>query len=85
MGNSAMIKLQCNGVGRDGDCITALSFYFNRKVTDDEMRFLHEVLKRASVCMPSFDDNSCPGHIASIDNPKICRRCGVHIDTLRPE
>lgn len=26
----------------------------------------------------------CPGHVASEYNPKICGRCGVHIDSLRP-
>jgi hypothetical protein len=31
------------------------------------------------------DDNSCPGHVASPDNPKVCGRCGIHIDELRPE
>jgi hypothetical protein len=27
----------------------------------------------------------CAGHVASERNPKICGRCGVHIDELRPE
>ena len=40
-------QLKCPGVGRDKDCITALQFYFSRPVTDDEMRFLHEVMQRA--------------------------------------
>lgn len=39
--------LKCPGIGRDKDCISALAFYFNRRVTDDEMRFLHEVVQRA--------------------------------------
>lgn len=30
-----------------------------------------------------FSENDCPGHIAS-DDPKICRHCGTHIDSLRP-
>ena len=42
--------LKCQGIGRDKDCISALQFYFNRRVTNDEMRFLHEVIQRA-VCM----------------------------------
>ncbi len=42
--------LKCPGVGRDKDCISALQFYFSRPVTDDEMRFLHEVVQRAVAC-----------------------------------
>jgi hypothetical protein len=48
-----MISLKCSGVGRDADNISALQFYFNRRVTDDEMRFLHEVMKRSVACMPA--------------------------------
>lgn len=29
-------------------------------------------------------ESACPGHVASADNPKVCGRCGVHIDSLRP-
>lgn len=47
-----MVPLKCPGVGRDKDCISALQFYFTRPVTDDEMRFLHEVVQRAAACMP---------------------------------
>lgn len=39
--------LECPGVGRDAENDKALCFYFNRPVTDDEMRFLHEVMERA--------------------------------------
>jgi len=45
--------LKCSGVGRDKDCISALEFYFSRPVTDDEMRFLKDVMDRAAACMPS--------------------------------
>jgi hypothetical protein len=44
--------LRCPGVGRDKDCVSALQFYFNRRVTDNEMRFLKEVIDRAVACMP---------------------------------
>lgn len=43
-----MKDLECNGVGRDKDCLSALQFYFNRRVTDDEMRFLGDVMRRAA-------------------------------------
>jgi len=32
-----------------------------------------------------FDEESCPGHVASDHDAKICRYCGVHIDSLRPD
>ena len=47
-----MIRLECPGVGRDKDNIAALEFYFNRRVTDEEMRFLHDVMRRAVACSP---------------------------------
>lgn len=48
-----MTELSCPGVGRDKDCLSALQFYFNRRVTDDEMRFLHDVMRRAAACIPA--------------------------------
>ena len=30
-------------------------------------------------------DNECAGHVAAAGNPKVCQRCGVHIDDLRPD
>lgn len=30
------------------------------------------------------DEQHCPGHVASDNDPKICRHCGIHIDRLRP-
>jgi hypothetical protein len=29
------------------------------------------------------DEGDCPGHVASKRDPKICGRCGVHINSLR--
>lgn len=31
-----------------------------------------------------YSEEDCPGHIAS-DDAKICRLCGTHIDSLRPD
>lgn len=84
--------LKCPGVGRDKDCISALEFYFSRPVTDNEMRFLHDVMQRAAACLPItfasravlFSEDECPGHVASFDDAKVCARCGTHIDALRP-
>jgi hypothetical protein len=46
------VPLKCPGVGRDKDHDRALAFYFSRPVTDDEMRYLHEVMQRAVECLP---------------------------------
>lgn len=32
-----------------------------------------------------FDEEACPGHVGSQADPKICSRCGIHIDDLRPD
>lgn len=37
--------------------------------------------------LQTFNDglyDGCPGHVASEGDPKICGRCGIHIDELRP-
>lgn len=36
---------------------------------------------RREIIAPDPED-ACPGHVASSDNPKVCGRCGVHIDSL---
>lgn len=33
----------------------------------------------------AYTEEDCPGHVASDHDPKICARCGVHIDSFRPE
>lgn len=32
----------------------------------------------------AYDEQDCPGHVASKHAPKVCDHCGVHIDSLRP-
>ena len=49
------MRLKCPGVGRDKDNEQSLCFYFNRKPSDDEMRYLHDVMQRASECSPIAD------------------------------
>jgi hypothetical protein len=60
-GMSDTIPLRCPGVGRDGGNIAALAFYFNRRVSNAEMEFLHEVMQRAAASMPALDEASAPG------------------------
>lgn len=43
------------------------------------------VIAAAKKQAAAWDEEDCPGHVASSLNPKICRRCGIHIDSLRPE
>lgn len=33
---------------------------------------------------PPISEDDCPGHVASDYNPKVCKHCGTHIDSLRP-
>jgi hypothetical protein len=35
--------------------------------------------------MYQYDEQECPGHVASKDDAKICALCGTHVDSLRPE
>lgn len=32
-----------------------------------------------------FTEEPCPEHVASFDDPKICGRCGMHVDSMRPD
>lgn len=31
-----------------------------------------------------YNESTCPGHVAHKEDSKRCRRCGIHIDELRP-
>ncbi len=44
--------MRCNGVGRNAEWPKSLLFYFNAAPTDDQMRYLQEVMARAVACMP---------------------------------
>ncbi|WP_054310000.1 hypothetical protein [Mesorhizobium sp. 1M-11] len=35
--------------------------------------------------MARVPEEDCPGHVSSIMDPKVCGRCGTHVDSLRPE
>lgn len=37
-----------------------------------------------SLAGPAFTEETCPGHVASYRDTKVCGRCGIHIDSLRP-
>ncbi|MDA9398701.1 MULTISPECIES: hypothetical protein [unclassified Bradyrhizobium] len=41
--------LRCPAAGRDAENEKTLCFYFNRRVTDDEMRFLHTVIRQVAL------------------------------------
>lgn len=53
----APADLKCNGVGRDAEHDRAVCFYFSRKVTDAEMRFLHDCVARAAIMAPSASED----------------------------
>jgi len=33
---------------------------------------------------PIYEEDDCPGHVASATNSKVCQNCGVHVDSFRP-
>ena len=37
-----------------------------------------------TACSDLYDEDLCPGHVASATNAKVCGRCGTHIDSFRP-
>jgi hypothetical protein len=53
MANEREVALKLNGIGRAYDqnepkqAARVFEFYFNRRPTDDEMRFLHECMTRS--------------------------------------
>lgn len=49
---TTIAKVRCNGIGRNADWPKSLVFYFDRVPTNDQMRYLHEVIQRACACMP---------------------------------
>lgn len=44
--------LRSNGVGRNTEWPKSLLFYFDGVPSDDQMRYLSEVVQRACACMP---------------------------------
>lgn len=43
--------LKCYGVSRDADNLAAISVVFSRRLSDDELRFFHEVCGRTAPLM----------------------------------
>jgi len=74
-----MQPLKCPGVGRDKDNLSALQFYFSRRVTDDEMRFLHEVIQRAVACLPKDLG------VIRVENSCGCVFCDLGLDPFNAE
>jgi hypothetical protein len=44
-----------------------------------------EPLRRLLRSLSFYIDDNCPGHVASVGDPKLCGRCGVHVDSFRPD
>lgn len=56
-----------------------------RVFVDRAHTLVMQEIKAGKFLSRAFDEQSCPGHIASERDPKICGRCGTHIDSLRPD
>lgn len=68
---------------------------YGRNVLDiemdaDEVKFwvgVVDAVNRTHVgesCFP-YAEEVCPGHVASVAEAKVCGRCGIHVDGLRPD
>lgn len=44
-----------------------------------------ELSLRVDDSRAQFAEDNCPGHVASEDDRKVCGRCGVHINSFRPD
>lgn len=44
------------GIGRDADDQRTVMVYFTRPLTDDELRFFHEVCARSAPLFPTDED-----------------------------
>ena len=72
-------SLECNGAGRDTWSDHSLCFYFNRRPTDEEMRFLHDAMKYAASCVESDRLDMLPDwppRVSAIGLPDGHRRFG---------
>lgn len=49
------------------------------KPVDEALRDVHKYMQRKQ----ADKEDNCPGHVASEADPKVCGRCGIHIDSLR--
>lgn len=36
-------------------------------------------------CANHYGEEECPGHVASEIDSKVCGRCGIHVNDLRPD
>lgn len=68
-----MSDLKCPGVGRDAQNDQSLCFYFNRPVTDDEMRFFHKVLQRTVAVMPAAKQSDL--RVIADSGIELCEDC----------
>jgi len=49
-------RIRCIGVSRDGIRLNTLAFSFDRRPTDDEMRFFKDVMDRAAAMVRAGKD-----------------------------
>jgi hypothetical protein len=57
--------------------------------SSDHSRAMYRMSSDAHLALlklgPLYEEEDCPGHCASMTNPKVCPHCGTHIDSLRPD
>lgn len=72
---------------KDGPWIAGNVIYFEGYTIPEVDRALNDRAaadKKNARGAFKFSEESCPGHVASRADPRICARCGVHIDSFRP-
>lgn len=75
-----MSDLRCTGCGRDAN--NSLAVYFNRRPTDDEVRFIHECIRRAA-CLaeaPEPDAAQAKLRLVPLEGDHYTRPCNVALD-----
>lgn len=50
----------------------------------DNCRIVSDARMKLVALYPIYDEDDCPGHVASPTNSKVCQNCGVHVDSFRP-
>lgn len=63
---------------------TPLSSGNVRRIVCDLLVLVEEQRKKILVLKATVQD-FCPCHVASDTDPKVCARCGISVDELRPE
>lgn len=66
---------------KDGQSFTLTAFFSDNPAM---AQVYADAINSVKVPVAVITEENCPGHVASENDPKVCGRCGTHIDSLRP-